>query len=80
MILPGVICLSRVGLPGERRLPRQFGDRAGHAGDDARQDHQAHAVAQPVFIDLLAQPHQEDAPRRQRQQAHQPEDLEVIGR
>ena len=33
---------------------------AGHAGEDAGHDQQADAVADAVFVDLFAQPHQED--------------------
>ena len=36
-------------------------DRVRHAGDDAGQDDQRDAVAEAVLVDLLAEPHQEDA-------------------
>ena len=36
-----------------------------HAGDDAGGENQRHAVADTVFVDLLAEPHQKEAAGRQ---------------
>ena len=51
----------------------EHSDRLRHACDDASQDDQRHAIAQAVFIDLLAQPHQKDAAGGHRKQRDEDE-------
>ncbi len=53
-----------------RCLAEQLSERARHAGQNARHDQQADAVADAELIDLLAQPHQEDGAGGHRQYGH----------
>ena len=65
--------LARIVLGGlQRHHLGQHEDGVGHAGNDAGEDEQGDAVAQAVFIDLFAEPHQENAARRERGEGHEP--------
>src|SRR5207248_1377906 len=46
---------------GHVALIDELADRAGHSSDDAGENDQADAVAQAIFVDLLAEPHEEYA-------------------
>ena len=49
----------------------QLAPGARHAGENARHNQQADAVADAVFVDLLAEPHEEHGARRHREHAGQ---------
>ena len=49
--------------PGEVGVAEEAGQRARSAADDAREDDEADAVADPLLGDQLAQPHQDDRAR-----------------
>ena len=52
-----------------------------HLGQDAGHDQQADPVANPVLVNLLAQPHQEDRPAGHGQHgADLPTEIQIIGR
>ena len=52
-------------------LADHFTHAAGQTGHDAREDEQAHAIADAAVRDLLAQPHDEGGAGGQRQDRHQ---------
>ena len=70
--------MSRVSLGTEVALLSQELNGIRHAGDDAGENQEADAVAKAVLVDLLAEPHQEDAAGGERSQAHDPEADRIV--
>src|SRR5439155_2294186 len=61
------------GADGHVALIDELADGHGHAGDNAGEDDQADAVAQAVFVDLLAEPHEEYAAGGEGDESREPE-------